>query len=102
MGWSRDQSGARIERSVGRIVPPDDDEVATTSHVIDLIQDVFEDGTNLSKSKRLSTSSAYTKSPWKSNEGVSWSLNRSNSSQPTGWHDYECFGANKAQGSLSL
>ena len=94
---------ARIERSVGRIDPPDDDELASASHVtsMDFIQDAFEDSTRLSTSNRLSKSSAHTKSLEKSNEGVLWSSDRSNSSKPTGWPDYEYFGANRAQGSLS-
>ena len=104
MGWSRDQSGPRVERPAGQIVSRDDDEMGSASAVssVDFIQESGARG-NRPQSQLLSGSSAYnTSSAATSNDGVSWEIDRSNSSQPTGWYEYECLGANRAQVGHSL
>ena len=101
MGWARDQTGQRVEKSTGQIDSYDDEAMPSASAVtsVDFIQDDGVGRLNKSfQSLRLPRPSAYTSGFSCSNVKVSWSLDRSLSSQPPGWCDYEHSGAHAPRG----
>ena len=92
MGWTRDQTGQRVERPTGQIDSYDDEAMPSASAVtsVDFIQDDGVGRLNKSfQSLRLPRPSAYTSGSSSLKDGVSWSLDRSLSFQPPGWYEYE-------------